>query len=174
MVLPEQKSAGLIIIIERFVMKIISIIALCLLFLSVSLAAESPRMGHRSMGICTSDFNLWGNSSQCKCEKEEVYDERAGLCLSNGEAEKITVQGAISTDVAAIGGETTGFVIKTFEETSYELILKRADQETVKELGGPWFEVSGEHIIIESVEMKRRQAIIVDTFAVLEKVQTNL
>ena len=165
------KSSGLHISIERFVMKIVSIMVISTLFLSLSFAAASPRVGQRSMGICTSDFNLWGNASQCSCEHEEVYDERSGFCLASGEAEEITVQGAISSDVAAIGGETTGFLIKTFAEKSYELILKVADQERVKERDGPWFEVSGEHIIIESVEMKQRHAIIVDTLSILEKVQ---
>ena len=149
-------------------MKIISIMALILVFVLPSTSAASPRVGQRSMGICTSDFNLWGNASQCSCDKEEIYDERAGLCLTNEEGEEITVQGSLAANIAAIGGETTGFVLKISEEESYELILKVADQEKVKALDGPWFEVTGERIIIESVEMGQRRAIIVKTFTVLE------
>jgi hypothetical protein len=76
--------------------------------------------------------------------------------------------GAVSAGLAAIGGETTGFEIKTQAEGSYELILKVVDQEKLSTLDGMWFEVVGELITIESVERKDRKAIIVDKLAVLE------
>ena len=149
-------------------MKKISIITVCLAFLACSSALASPRTGQRSVGICTSDFNLWGHSSQCSCDQGKVYDQRAGLCLDDGEAEEITVQGAVSAGMAAIGGETTGFEIKTQAEESYELILKVVDQEKLSTLDGMWFEVVGELINIESVERKERKAIVVEKLAVLE------
>jgi hypothetical protein len=114
------------------------------------------------------DVNPWGLSSRCSCDQGKVYDQRAGLCFENGEAEEITVQGAVSAGIAAIGGETTGFEIKTQTEKSYELILKVVDQEKLSTLDGMWFEIVGELINIESVEKKERQAIIVEKIAVLE------
>ncbi|MGI9535780.1 MAG: hypothetical protein ACR2PB_01825 [Desulfocapsaceae bacterium] len=149
-------------------MKAISIITVCLALCVFSSVAAAPRVGQRSVGICTSDFNLWGHSGQCSCDQSKVYDPRAGLCLESGETEKITVQGAVSAGMAAIGGETTGFEIKTKAEDSYELILKVVDQEKMSTLDGMWFEIEGELITIESVERKERKAIIVEKTAVLE------
>ncbi len=149
-------------------MKTISIMAVLLTLLVCSSPLAAPRTGQRSVEICTSDFNLWGHSSQCSCDQGKVYDQRAGLCLEDKEAVEITVQGAVSAGLAAIGGETTGFEIKTQAEGSYELILKVVDQEKLSSLDGMWFEVVGEIITIESVERKERKAIIVDKLAVLE------
>lgn len=149
-------------------MKTISIMAVFLTLLVCSSPFAAPRTGQRSVGICTSDFNLWGHSSQCSCDQSKVYDQRAGLCLEDREAAEITVQGAVSAGLAAIGGETTGFEIKTQAEGSYELILKVVDQEKLSTLDNMWFEVVGELITIESVERKERKAIIVDKLAVLE------
>ena len=149
-------------------MKKIWITGVCLVVLSCSWALASPRTGQKSVGICTSDFNLWGHSSQCSCDEGKSYDQRAGLCLQGAEVEEIMVQGAVSAGLAAIGGETTGFEIKTKAEESYELILKVADQEKLSTLNGMWFEVAGELILIKSVERKERQAIVVNRLAVLE------
>jgi hypothetical protein len=144
------------------------IVFAAIMLLSASCALASSRVGKRPDGICTTDFNLWGHSSQCSCEQGKVYDQRAGLCLEEGDVEEITVQGAVSTGLAAIGGETTGFEIKTQAKDTFELILKVADQEKLSTLDGMWFEVVGELISIESVEREERKAIIVDKLAVLE------
>ncbi len=149
-------------------MKTISIMAFLLTLLACSSPLAAPRTGQRSVGICTSDFNLWGHSSQCSCAQGKVYDQRAGFCLEAKEAEQITVQGAVAAGLTAIGGETTGFEIKTQAGGSYELILKVVDQEKLSTLDGMWFEVVGELITIESVERKERKAIIVEKLAVLE------
>lgn len=149
-------------------MKKISTLVICLLSITFSLATASPRTGQRPEGVCLRDFNLWGHASNCSCKEQKVYDDRAGLCLEDGDGVKIIVQGPISAGMVAIGGETTGFVIKTPEGVSYELILKVADQKKLKKLSGLWFEVAGEFIVINSVEIAERKAIIVDTLAVLE------
>jgi len=78
------------------------------------------------------------------------------------------VQGVVQSDMAAIGGETTGFMIETAEKNTFELILPIEDQEKLRKLSGIWFEISGESILIESIEMGERQAIIVDKISVLE------
>ena len=149
-------------------MKKLWITSFCSMLLTSSLVFASPRTGQRPEGICTSDFNLWGHSSQCFCEEGASYDERAGLCLGGAEAEEITVQGPVSAGMAAIGGETTGFQITSQAGDSYELILKVADQEKLSTLDGMWFEVTGELIIIEGVERKERKAIIGEQLGVLE------
>lgn len=149
-------------------MKKLWITSFCSVLLTSSLIFASPRTGQRPEGICTSDFNLWGHSSQCSCEEGASYDERAGLCLDGAEAEEITVQGPVSAGMAAIGGETTGFQITSQAGDSYELILKVADQEKLSTLDGMWFEVTGELIIIEGVERKERKAIIGEQLGVLE------
>ena len=144
-----------------------SIIIVFLMMVASSVIA-SPRVGQSPQGICTRDLNLWGHAGQCSCGEGQVYGERAGLCFEAASGEMITVQGAVSANMMAIGGETTGFEIKTSKEDSYELILKVRDQEKLKKLDGMWFEIVGELIFIESVERKDRQAIIVDKLAVLE------
>lgn len=142
--------------------------AFCLVFITVSCAMASPRIGQTPEGICTRDINLWGNAGQCTCDDGKIYDDRAGLCIEGEENEQILVQGPVSTQMAAIGGETTGIVITTPEGESYELIVPLADQEKMKKLDGLWFEIAGELITIKSTELQERRAIIVDKIAVLE------
>lgn len=149
-------------------MKKISVITICIVLLIFSSALAAPRSGQQPEGICTRDLNLWGHASRCSCQDGKVYDSRAGLCLVNTKGEMFMVQGAILADMAAIGGETTGISIETEKDGTYELILQSTDQEKLKKLNGMWFEVVGEFIIIESVEIKERRAIIVEKLAVLE------
>jgi hypothetical protein len=136
--------------------------------LSCSLVWAAPRTGQRPEGICTSDFNLWGQSGQCTCGEGNVYDPRSGLCLEDAEVEEITVSGPVSAGMAAIGGETTGFEITTREGDIYELILKVADQEKLSTLDQLQVEVSGELILIEGGERQERRAIIAKAVGVLE------
>ena len=148
-------------------MKNILLASFCLVLLSATVYASS-RTGARPEGVCTSDFNLWGHSSQCSCSEERTYDQRAGLCFDQAEAEEITVSGPIAAGLAAIGGETTGFEITSQQGDIYELILKVEDQEKLRSLDNMWFEVTGELITIEGVERQARQAIIAETLGVLE------
>ena len=149
-------------------MKQMWIMSIVAVMLTSSLVWASPRTGQRPEGICTSDFNLWGHSSQCSCDEGRGYDQRAGLCLDNGDPEQITVSGPIAAGVAAIGGETTGFEITSKEGDTYDLILKVADQEKLSSLDKMWFEVTGELIVIEGVERQERKAIIAEQLGVLE------
>lgn len=149
-------------------MKIMPTIAICVVLLTTSCAMALPRVGQRPEGICTRDLNLWGNASQCSCSTGNIYNEQSGLCLQGDTIERITVQGAITAGIMAIGGETTGFSITNPEGESYELILTIADQEKFTKLNGMWFEIEGELIAIESVEITGRKAIIADRIAVLE------
>ncbi|WP_136809018.1 hypothetical protein [Desulfosediminicola flagellatus] len=149
-------------------MKLAPGIAICVVLVTTSCAMALPRVGQRPEGICTRDLNLWGNASQCSCTTGDVYNERSGLCLQGDNIEQITVQGAIIAGMMAIGGESTGFSIKTPEGDSYELILTTADQDKFTRLNGMWFEVEGELITIDSVKIKGRKAIIADRIAVLE------
>jgi hypothetical protein len=149
-------------------MKLILFLVISAVIFFVSSVNATPRSGLRPQGICTSDINSWGHASQCSCSDGEVYDERSGLCLKRDGAEKIMAQGTVSSGMMAIGGETTGFTIKTSDGTSYELILKTADQEKLSKLSGMWFEIEGELITIEGVEIKDRKVIIADRVAVLE------
>lgn len=152
-------------------MKKIFITAICLTmwFSASALAATpSPRLGQLPEGICTMDFNPWGNPSQCHCRESALYDERAGLCFTGEGGGEIVVQGPVSVGMAAVGGETTGFVIETESDQSYELVLSLEDQEKLGNATGMWFEIAGEPILIQSVEQGHRRAIIVNEIRVLE------
>ncbi len=146
----------------------ISTLTLCLLLIALTLATASPRIGHRPEGVCTRDLNPWGHASQCSCKKQDIYDDRAGLCLEDGEVEKITVRGTISSGVVATGGKTPGFVIHIPEGAFYELILNVAERNKLQNLTGQWFEVAGEIVLVKSVEVAERRILIVDSIAVLE------
>ncbi len=128
----------------------------------------TSRIGTIPSGICTMDLNSWGKASQCSCVERQTYDERAGLCLNEGEPENVNIQGKIETGMMAIGGETTGVILTTYEGQSYELIVKMAEKEKLEKLSGQSFEVLGELIRIESVESIERRAIIVTSLNVLE------
>ncbi|WP_163340132.1 hypothetical protein [Desulfopila sp. IMCC35008] len=149
-------------------MKITPTMAICVVLFTFSPAMASPRVGQRVVGICTNDLNLWGHASQCSCDSGIIYDERSGLCLQGDDIQQVTVQGAITAGIVAIGGETTGFSIKTSEGDSYELILQSADQDKLTKLNGMWLEIEGELINIEAIEIKGRRAIITERIAVLE------
>ncbi len=147
--------------------RVLCILILATLFFTSS-AMGSPRVGHNPTGMCTRDFNPWGHASTCSCDNNAIYDERAGLCFTDGETEKITVQGPVSAGMAAIGGETTGVVLETADNITYELIVTVADREKLQKISGMWFEVTGDFINITSVTRGERRAIIVDTLGVLE------
>lgn len=144
------------------------ITVICLILLTATPILASQRTGHQPEGICTRDINPWGHASSCTCNTDQVYEQRAGLCLEGSVDKKIIVQGSVTADAVAIGAETTGFIIKTPEHKSYELFLKMEDQEKIKKIRGMWFEIEGELITIRSVELKQREAIIVKRLAVHE------
>lgn len=150
------------------IMKKILLLFICMFLASCSTASIGSRVGMMPDGKCTRDINIWGNSGNCFCNEGETYDERAGLCLTAGADEEITIQGSITAGMVAVGGETTGVEIRTHEGVSYELIVKVEDDEKLQNLSGQQFEVKGEIIIIKSVELQERRVIIVNSLHVLE------
>ncbi len=143
-------------------------IALWLLLFTTS-AIAAPRVGSEPERMCTRDTNLWGYASQCACANGKIYDERSGLCLQGHAAEKIIVQGVISSGIMAIGGETTGVMITTSEGISYELILKISDQKDLLKFSGMMFEIEGELITVNGVEIQDRKVIIADKVTLLKE-----
>ncbi|NNK57619.1 MAG: hypothetical protein HKP44_09945 [Desulfofustis sp.] len=148
-------------------MKNILLASFCTLMFCSSVWA-SLRTGVLAEGTCTSDFNPWAHSSQCSCTQGSTYDQRAGLCLDDADVEEITILGPIKAGMAANGGETAGFEITSKKGDIYDLIFEVADQEKLRTFDKMRFEVSGELIIIEGVERKRRTAIIAETLKVFE------
>lgn len=141
---------------------------LVLILCASCVSAFSPRTAHLPQGICTRDINEWGHAGNCSCESNLQYDPRSGLCIDAQTTESITIQGVVTADAMAIGGETTGFVIESKEGRSYELILRISDQKKIRKLSGMWFEVEGGPLVIHSVELKKRNSIIVERIRVLE------
>lgn len=131
------------------------------IFLAFTANVEA-RTGQRPEGICTRDLNLWGHASHCSCSDGQVYDERTGLCLRRAVPEKIVIRGVISSGMMAIGGETTGFQLTTSEGIVYELILKDSEQVKLLKQGETEFELEGELVTFEGVEIKERSIFVVD------------
>ena len=125
-----------------------------------SAAAVIPTEG----SICTRDYNPWGLASRCECPEPSAYEHRIGQCIT-GQLQPLRVEGFISTQMAAIGGETTGIVLESSEIGYYELVLPlhlRAELEQA-ELSGRSFTVTGDYINIRGIESGDRPTLIVNT-----------
>lgn len=96
------------------------------------------------------------------------------LCLSlpadaaeegkKDEPKKVEMKGALEVGIVAIGGETTGTILKTKDGT-FELDLaknKELQQKAIK-LNGKEVAVSGTLVIRPGVEVKERKIITVTT-----------
>jgi len=114
--------------------------------------------------MCTRDYNLWGEASRCACPSETDYDLRIGRCIQ-GSFDPVSTMGEISSQVSAIGGETTGVVIQASAEESYELVLPNYLKEQLNqgELKGIQYEVEGDYLIVPGVETGDRPTIIVNS-----------
>ncbi|MBC7530698.1 MAG: hypothetical protein H7318_03905 [Oligoflexus sp.] len=87
---------------------------------------------------CTRDYNAWGKAGRCACPTESSYKSRIGRCLT-GTLEPVISTGEIATELAAIGGETSGIELQTGDNESYELVLplllkKQLEQANLKGL----------------------------------------
>jgi hypothetical protein len=141
-------------------MKIFSAILFGLI--SVTSAAQAAEIVPTETLICTKDLNPWGRASRCFCPVETRYDQRLGACIT-GEYEPIMVSGQVVTGIVAIGGESTGIALRTFDnpDVSYELIVTREDRRKLSRLNGLPFEVEGDYIELPGLETGARPAIIV-------------
>lgn len=119
---------------------------------------------------CTRDFNAWGNAGRCACPSESDYENRIGKCLI-GQLESITTTGQISTELSAIGGETTGIVIQSADAGRYELVLPLRLKEQLEqaEVDGVQYTVQGDYLNIEGVESGDRPTIIVNDLTPLNQ-----
>lgn len=119
--------------------------------------------------ICSRDYNAWGKASVCRCPSELHYDKRVGSCLT-GETETTTATGEIATHVMAIGGETTGVVLATSEDESYELILPNSlkNELAQAQLEGQKFTVTGDLVNLTAVESEERPSIVVTSIEYAE------
>ena len=81
------------------------------------------------------------------------------------EPKKVEVKGTLKTGVVAIGGETTGVVVTTEKEGSYELDLgKNKDpQDKADKLNGKAVVVAGELTVRKGGEVKERRIIAVSS-----------
>ncbi len=118
--------------------------------------------------ICTRDLNPWRQASNCSCPLDTHYDQRIGYCVE-GSAPRISALGEIRTDVVAIGGETTGVLLKGLDRKQFELVLSNQLLEEIQglEKKDQLFEVRGEYIELPGIEISRRPAIIVNSIDAL-------
>lgn len=134
--------------------------------MSFAQAAELVDFG--SPFICTRDINAWGKPSHCSCPDETRYDRRIGRCLA-GDADIVSVEGPIASDVLAAGGETTGFVVSNANSGDYELVLSFEQKFLIEEAKnkGLTYKIDGELVNVPGVEINKRPTILVDSIEVL-------
>jgi hypothetical protein len=79
------------------------------------------------------------------------------------EPKKVEVKGKLHTGVVAIGGETTGVVVETEKEGSYELDLGKDKElrDKADKLDGKAVVVAGTLTVRKGVEVKERRIIAV-------------
>lgn len=121
---------------------------------------------------CSRDYNAWGKAGRCDCPIESSYESRIGRCLT-GTLEPVISTGTIASELAAIGGETTGIELQTGDNESYELVLpvllkKQLEQANLK---GLQYKVEGDLLHVKGVETGDRPTIIVNSLTLLEGVQ---
>lgn len=141
-------------------MKILSAIILSLAGFAAT--AQSAEIISATGQACSKDINPWGHPSYCICPDPSRYDQRIGSCVV-GAYEPIIVSGQILAGLAAIGGETTGIALRTFDhpQVTYELVLTKKDHKKLSQLNGVPFEVEGDFVKLPGVEAGPRPAIIV-------------
>jgi hypothetical protein len=77
-------------------------------------------------------------------------------------------QGTLQTGVMAIGGETTGVVLKT-SQGSWELVLNDAQKKTISSFHNKEVEIKGTATTLPGVERLDRKAITVESITLKEK-----
>jgi hypothetical protein len=141
---------------ENIKMKTAMMIALVGIMGSYQLNASTWIQNYKPAS-CTRDVNDWGNPSVCLCPETAEYVERIGECVTN----QVTLQGEIKTGIYAIGGETTGVILKT-EKGVFELVLSRNQVAEIEENDDMLYEVSGIVYIKQGVERGARRILVVD------------
>jgi len=111
---------------------------------------------------CTKDRNYWNNPSVCRCPYDFFYAQQVKRCLSHAMNPSIFVQGVIDSGVVAIGGETTGIILTTYDAKSYELIVHPKYLEKLNMVGAQFFEVSGVPVTFNYLERGEVSALIVN------------
>jgi hypothetical protein len=141
---------------------------LLLIFMPVAELSAAELVRFEDDVICTRDINPWGKPSHCSCPEEARYDRRIGRCLV-GDADLVTVEGPISENMLAIGGETTGFVVSNENKGDFELVLSFEQKYLISEAEsrGLTYKIDGELINVPGVEIEKRPTILVDKLEIL-------
>ncbi|MFK7826148.1 MAG: hypothetical protein AB8G05_18490 [Oligoflexales bacterium] len=150
--------------------KYLCIILLSIFFLPISSYSQNELkpQGIYPTGMCSMDYNAWGNASICACSDSYRYEKRAGLCIPKDSVlTEIFAEGTLISGVVAIGGETTGVELIS-NVGSYELILELKTLENLELSSGLSFEVLGELIYLPNIERQSRPAIIVKEMNLLK------
>jgi hypothetical protein len=99
-----------------------------------------------------------------KCEKGHHYDTHFARCLPLAkEQAKVSVQGTLKTGVVAIGGESTGFVLKTLDG-EMDILFAKEDRPAATLLDGKQVHIEGMKFTEKGLERKERTIIAVTKF----------
>ena len=104
-------------------------------------------------------------AGQFKAELSLFASEAADQLLptADGKQAAKTFEGTLQTGIVAVGGETTGIVLKTKAHGQYELDLKKDDKllKLADKLNGKKVVVEGDYKPRPGVEVKERRIILV-------------
>jgi hypothetical protein len=100
-----------------------------------------------------------------KCAEGQEYQQRFLRCLPKPDKKNtVTIQGTLQTGRMAIGGETTGMVLKT-NSGDMELLFDKDDQLAAQKLDGKTLKVDGIKYQVSGLELKNRTVVAVTKYA---------
>ena len=116
---------------------------------------------------CTGKLNSWGWPDACPCARLYRYQPSMGLCVSEKQViQPSSVRGKLQGGFMAIGGETSGYILKTSpNQEELEVVFKQEDFGKISAMVGQFVKITGFKFVPHGVERKNRRAILVKAMA---------
>ena len=100
--------------------------------------------------------HCYGSGTVVKWIKEKQKEDAASKSEAS-DKDSVTLSGVFQEGIMAIGGETTGVILKTGDKT-YELILSNEQKQSLSPYNGKTIKLEGIHTTLQGVERGKRAA----------------